>query len=144
MFPVSGGSGPPPFPAIQDSPRFLALQGIFPVSSLLSSYCLLSFRFCVFGRPPPAAAGHPSYVRWRIPLQPSGWMRTKCPSPGVLLSVLYACLHPPSTCAAGGTWLGCGWRGRGDGAPRDGLESLDALAGVARDSMPSSTLEFPL
>ena len=38
-------------------------------------------------------------------------------------SVPDAGLHPPPTCAAGGTWLGCGWRGEGDGAPRDGLET---------------------
>ena len=40
------------------------------------------------------------------------------------------CLRAPSTCSAGGTWLGCGWRGVGDGAPRDGLKFLDASTGV--------------
>ena len=39
--------------------------------------------------------------------------------------------------------LGVGGGAKGDGAPRDGLESLDASAGVTRDSVPSSTLEFP-
>ena len=65
-------------------------------------------------------------------------------SPGFLSSVPYAGLHPPPTCEAGGTWLGCGWRGKGDGAPRDGLESIDSSVGVAPVSVPSLTLEFPL
>ena len=38
----------------------------------------------------------------------------QCP---LLVSYLaYASLYPTPTCAAGGTWLGCGWRGEGDGA----------------------------
>ena len=41
----------------------------------------------------------------------------------------------PPTCAAGGTWLGCGCTVVGDGAPRDGLEFLAASTGVARPSV---------
>ena len=42
---------------------FLALQGILPVSSLLSSNCLLYVRFCAGVRPLPSASGHPSSFR---------------------------------------------------------------------------------
>ena len=38
----------------------------------------------------------------------------------------------PPTCAAGGTWLGCGRRSKGYGTPCDGLEFLDASTGVAQ------------
>ena len=47
-------------------------------------------------------------------------------APGFLSSVLMFVGVPPPTCAAGGTCLGCRWRGLGDGAPHDGLEFLDA------------------
>ena len=33
----------------------------------------------------------------------------------------------PPTCAAGGTWIWCGWRGVGDGAPPNVLELFNAL-----------------
>ena len=69
----------PPFSPLQDLPGFLSLQGILTVSSLFSSYCLLSVCFCVVDRPPPAAAGHPSSVRWKIRVHPSGWLPTKMP-----------------------------------------------------------------
>ena len=39
-------------------------------------------------------------------------------------------LAPPLTCATGGTWLGCEWGGKGDGAPLGGLESVVSLAGI--------------
>ena len=53
---------PPPLSPLQDSPGFLA-QCSSPVSSIFSSYCLLSVRVCSFGRPPPAASGHSASVR---------------------------------------------------------------------------------
>ena len=130
----------PYFPPLQDSPGFLALQGILPVSSLLSSNCLLSVRFCVGVRPPPAASGHPSSFRRKS----SALRLTADQCPLLVSCPAYVGFHPPPTCAAGGTWLGCGRRGKGDGAPRNGLESLNVSAGVARDRVPSSTLEFPL
>ena len=56
---------------------------------------------------------------------------------------LWAC--PPLTCAAGGTWLGCWWRGLGDGSPRKCLEFLVLSPGVVRVACwPQWTLEFPL
>ena len=140
MFPISDGSGPPP--PLQDSPGFLALQGILSVSSLLSPKCLLSVRFCVVGRIPPAASGHPLSFRRK-----SSALRLTADQCPLLVSSPASHktgLHPPPTCAAGGTWLGCGWRGEGDGAPRDGLESLDASTGVARASVPLLTLDFSL
>ena len=80
-FHVSDGSGPPLSP-LQDSPGFLALQGILPVSSLLSSYCLLSVCFCVISRPPPAASGHPSSVhRNTLRLTANTMPFSSCPFP---------------------------------------------------------------
>ena len=57
---------------------------------------------------------------------------------------MQVCAPPPPTCAAGGTWFGCGWRGEGESAPRDGIESLDVSAGIAQVSVPSLPLDFPL
>ena len=81
----------PPFPPLQDSPGFLALQGIFPVSSLLSSNCLLSVRFCVAGRPPPAASGHLSSFRRKS----SALRLTTDQCPLLVSCPAYAGLHPP-------------------------------------------------
>ena len=50
----------------------------------------------------------------------------------ILSSVLMVVGVPPLTCAAGGTCLGCWWRGLGDGAPRNGIESLVSSPGIAR------------
>ena len=85
----------PPFSPLQYSPGFLS-QCSLPVSSLFSSYCLLSVRFCSVGRPPPAAYGHPSSVRknythLRLTVDQS-------PSPGFLSSVPYEGLPPPDLC----------------------------------------------
>ena len=81
----------PPYPPLQDSPVFLALQCISPIFSLLSSYCLLSVRFCVVDCPPQKRlVTRPSVGS----LQPSSWLLTKCP-PDVLSSVPYEGLRPP-------------------------------------------------
>ena len=130
-----------PFPPSKIQPGSLLSRTSCPSPLSFRPNCLIFTRFCVFSRPPPAS-GHPSSVRWEATNPPDDGRPMS--SPGFLSSVSYAGLHPPPTCAAGGTWLGCGWRGEGDGAPRDGLESLDASTGVAQVSVPLSTLEFPL
>ena len=53
----------PPLSPLQDSPGFLA-QYSLPVSSLFSSYFLISVCVCSVSRPPPEASGHSSSV-WR-------------------------------------------------------------------------------
>ena len=134
MFPVVDGLVPS-FPPLQDSSGFLALQNILPVSSLFFSYlpplrpflCIQPTPSSVWTphRPSPIVCPSESY-------QPFGYQPTNVlswfPDPAPHMQVC----TPPPTCAAGGTWLGCGWRGEGDGAPRDGLESLGSSAGVAR------------
>ena len=78
------------------------------------------FRLFVF---PPGA---PVVTRRPPELTCGGAMLTLVSFP--VSRCFWAC--PPTTCAAGRTWLGCRWRGLGDGAPRDGLEFLDASTGV--------------
>ena len=95
--------------------RVLALQGIFPVSSLLSS-------FLPPLRPYPCILPPPSSSVWSFIVRPSEVFRPPADgqpmsSPGFLYSGPYVGLHPPPTCAAGCTWLGCGRRGKGDGTP---------------------------
>ena len=77
-------------------------------------------------------------------IQPTGWRPTKVLSWFHVQRPNEGLYPPPPTCAAGGTWLACGHRGEGDGAPCDGLESLDASAGNARVSVPYSTLKLSL
>ena len=113
-------------------------QCILPLASLLSSHCLLSVHFCVVGRPPPAALSpviRPSEV-YNPPAdcRQNALLLVSCSA-----SRMKVCI-PSLTCAANVTWLGCGWRGEGDGAPCDGLEFLNVSTGVAQDSVPSSTL----
>ena len=90
--------------------------------------CLLSACFCLFSLTTPVSIPHivrpPSSVRRKATNPPAS--ANQCLLLFSFPSVPYAGLHPPPTCAAGGTWLGCGWGGEGDGAPRDGLESLDS------------------
>ena len=112
-----------------------------PVSSLFSSYMppLRPF-LCI--HPTPSSVWSP-IVRPSESYQPSGYWPTNVlfwfPNPASHMQVC----TPPPTCAAGGTWLGCGWRGEGDGTTRDGLESV-VLSFVARESVSSSTIDFPL
>ena len=65
-FPVKRWFWSATLPPLQDSSGFLA-QCSLSVSSLFYTYCLLSILFCLFGRPPPAASGHPSSVRRKSP-----------------------------------------------------------------------------
>ena len=127
-FPVKRWFWSPPLPP----PRFTH----FPcpvqfalILFLFFSYCLLSVRVYSVGRPPPAASGHSAPV-WRK--STTLWLTAdQCP---LLVSFPASRMKvcPPPTCTAGGTWLGCGWRGEGDGAPRHGLEFLDASTDVAQ------------
>ena len=61
-------------------------------------------------------------LRWAPPADSSGG-RQPMSSPGFQ--------GPACRCAAGGTWLGCGLRGVGDGVPRDCPWVPDASTGVA-------------
>ena len=95
----------------------------------------LSARFYVFSRPPPVSIPHivrpPSSVRQKASNPPTS--ADQCLLLFSFPSVPYAGLHPPPTCVVGGTWLGCGWGDKGDGAPRDGLESVVLSAGITQD-----------
>ena len=140
-FPSCDGSGPP----LSSPPIFSrVLSPPGHLSRLLSQFFLFasSLSICLFLAPPFSSV-------WSFIVRPSEVFRPPADrrpmsSPGFLSSGPYAGLHPPPTCAAVGTWLGCGRRGGGDGAPRDGLESLDASTGNAWFSVPSSTLKFSL
>ena len=138
----------PSSPPLQDSSGFLAIQESCPSPLSFCPICLISARFSVFSRPPPVFGPHivcpPSSVRRKATNPPA--IGRPMPS-SVYLTQRPICRFapPPLTCAVGGTWLGCWWRGEVDGAPRDGLESLVSLPGVARVAcLLQSTLEFPL
>ena len=132
----------PSFSPLQDSAGFLAFHNILPVSSLFLSL-MPPIRPFLCIQPTPSSVCSP-IVRPSESYQPSGCRPTNVLSWFPVQRPICSFAPPPPTCAAGGTWLGCGWRGEGDGTSRDGLESLNASAGVGRVSVPSSTLEFPL
>ena len=116
----------PPLSPPRDFPvRAPCLQPLCPrvhLSLLLLSPLCPLFRLVVF---PPVAP----VVTHRPPELTGG----RCHAAPVVLSSfpMGVGVHPP-TCAAGGTWLGCWWRGLGDGSPCNGLESLISLPVVAR------------
>ena len=145
-FPVDDDVVPSFFP-LRDSSGILAPSVTScpsPISFL--PICPLSARFCVFSRPPPVYGPphRPSpIVRPSESYQPSGVGRPMSSSVFPTQRPICRFAPPLPTCAAGGTWLGCGWRGEGDGAPRGGLESVISSF-VARESVPLSTLGFPL
>ena len=135
-----------PFPPSEIHPGSLLLQE--HLARLLSLFFLYapSPPVSVYSADPlqclvPPIVRPPSSVRRKATNPPAS--ANQCPLLFSRPSVPYAGLHPPPTCAAGGTWLGCGWRGKGDGSPRNGLESV-VSSFVARESVSSLTIEFPL
>ena len=93
-------------------PRAPCLQPIFPCISPSSSCllsALLSFKFPSF---PMGAGCHPPSAHmtdWR-PVPCCTWLSSQRPDAWWL---------SPPTCAAGDTWLGCGWRAYGTCPPDD-------------------------
>ena len=79
-------------------------------------YSLPPLRPCHSVRPPPPQ-------QRLIPRRPSGGLLWRTPPVDADQCPLLGSRAPHAdvfpTCAAGGTWLGCGLRGVGDGAPRD-------------------------
>ena len=144
MFPVRDGSCPTLSPPARFT-RVPCPPGHF--TRLLSHFFLLPpLRPFLCGRRSTSSSGWASVVRPSEDSFTTLRLAADQNAP-LLVSCLASCMQvctPSPTCAAGGTWLGFGWRGKGDGAPCDGLESLDASAGVAQESMPSSMLEFTL
>ena len=103
---------PPRFIRVPCPPRHLAcLLSLFVLNASSLSVSVYSADHLQqwLGIPRPSVG--------RFVYNPPAGCRPKCPSPGVLSSVPYAGLHTPPTCLAGGTWLGCGWRGERDGSP---------------------------
>ena len=105
-----------PFSSLRDSSRFL-VPSVTSCPSPLSflPMCPLSARFCVFSRLSSSVWSPPSSV----PHRPSvGGLPTLRIRPTNVLfwftnpvSHMQVCTPPPPTCAAGGTWIGCGWGG---------------------------------
>ena len=134
MFPVRDGLVPSFLSPPSNIHPGSLLCNILPVSSIFSSYLPPLCPFLSI-QPTPSSVYSPHcpspIVRPSESYQPSGFGRPMS-SPGFLPErpICRFAPPPPPTCAAGGTWLGCGWRGKGDGTPRDGLESLDSSADV--------------
>ena len=127
FIPVRAVSGTLLSPKIQ--PGSFPSRASFPSPLSFLPFCLLSVHISLFSRPTQAASGPSSSVR-----RNSSALRLTADQCPLLFSCPAAHMQdctPPPTCAAGGTWLGCGWRGKGDGAPRNGMDSLDASAGDA-------------
>ena len=109
-----------PFPPLRDSSGLLAPNK--HLARLLSIFFLYapSPPVSVYSAESPPVSGPPHrpppIVRLSESYQPSGFGRPMSSS-GFRPIVPYAGLHPPPTCEAGGTCLGCGWGGEGDGAP---------------------------
>ena len=93
--------------------------------------------FRLFAATPSSAGCHPLSARttdWR-PVLCCLWCPDQCPN---------VWGFAPPTCAAGGTWLGCGWRGIGDDAPPMVLRSSMRLAIPTGSTEVSSALLTPL
>ena len=107
--PMMGLPPPPPSPPLQDSPGFLApcSSPVFSLFSPFASSSSVSVHSAI-----TSSSVWSSVVR---SADSSGGMSTNNLSwfPASRMKVC------PPTCASGGTWLWCGWRGVGDGSPRD-------------------------
>ena len=124
LFLSTDGSGTLLSPSSEIPPEILVYNQFARTCISLSSSCLLSVRFAFSCLPPQERRLSPAVRPNRLA---AGAMLPLVSFP--VSRCLWAC-PPPPTCAAGGTWLGCRWRGVGDGAPRNGLEFLDASTGV--------------
>ena len=91
MFPVGDGFVPS-FSPSNIHPGSLFFSTSCPSPFSFCPNCLLSARFCVFSRPPPAS-GHKLSVRWTAPHPPAAGRPIS--SPGFLSSVPYVGLRPP-------------------------------------------------
>ena len=142
------------FPPLRDLSGRLALQNILPLSSLLSSFFLLSVHNAYSAAPlqclVPPIVRPPSSVRHRATNPPTP--ADQCPLLVSRPSIPYAGLHPPlppRTYTAGGTWLGCGcvWRGERRRPPAVVL-SPSSCRQASPERQPSAclrlTLDFPL
>ena len=118
-----------PFPPSKIHPGSLLSRTSCPSSSLFSPY-LPPFLPFLSIQPTSSSVNSPHrpspIVRPSESYQPSGFGRPMSSSIFLPQRPICRFAPPPPTCAAGGTWLGYGWGGEGDGAPRNGLESLDS------------------
>ena len=124
-------------------PRFPLLSSVSPNNlparaSLSPPLASSPSVFRLFAVLPSSAVCHPPSARttdWRpVPCCP--WCPVQCPN--------FWGFDPP-TCAARSTWLGCGWRGVGDGAPPMILRSSIRFRHISRTNrrIIFSTLESP-
>ena len=103
---------PTPLSPLQYSPALSSMSTTtFPGCASLSPPLASALSICrLFDVPPSSAGCHPPSSRmtdWRpVPCWP--WCPVQRPD---------VWEYAPPTCSAGGTWLGCGWRGVGDSAP---------------------------
>ena len=123
----------PPFPPSKIRPGALLSRTSCPYSSLFSSY-LPPFRPFLSIQPTSSSVNSPHrpspIVRFSKSYQPSDFVRPMSYSFFLPQRPICSFATPPPTCAAGGTWLGCGWGGEGDGSLRDDLESVVSSAGI--------------
>ena len=130
-----------PFPPLQYSPVFLPFRA-FPSPLSFRPFCLLSVHKRVFSRPPPAASGPSSFVRRmsttnRLTADQSlSWFP-------VQRSKMQVCT-PPRPVRLVVLGLGVGGGAKETAPPAMVLSPSTCPVGVARESVPSSTLEFPL